>query len=168
MADTALQRQRIIDQRRKRPHHGHAQHRFIVTPFVFVPNSASAKGAPLRPGAGTVAIANALGNSIGAPPNNQTFDFAFRPALSGGGLLIGHGYVSSINGGGPIAPMIAGTAVGGNPGPVLELDSSIVDANGQSYAVLEVHPDDKGQLTDKTPINIVHGDATPSTTPAVG
>jgi hypothetical protein len=142
-------------------------------PFPVPHSVALQAGALSRPGPGTTMIANALGTSTGAPPNGATFDSCFRPSLSGLSLLLGHGYVSSTGGDGPHAPLINGIAIGGTALAPLTLDPSEVNADTQtSFAVLQVTPDAKGQITAASALQgleIVHSkDASPGTLATLG
>jgi len=126
-------------------------------------------GTAARPAPGTYVTSNRYGQSTGAAPSGGAFDFCFRPSLGAMKLAIGHGYVSSVNGDGPHAPTIDGAVLGGTKPAQLKLDPSQVNDNGESFAVLEVHPDDKGQITAQTKLEIVHSkDASPSVAPGLG
>jgi len=121
-----------------------------------------------RPAPGTSVIANDMGHSHKANPQSRAFDFAFKPSLNGTSLIIGHGYIQSLAADGPHAPTINGRPIGGTPGPVLALDPSIVSANGESYAVLNVVPDAKGQITAKNVPTITHSAITSSNVATLG
>jgi hypothetical protein len=119
-------------------------------PYISDPPAAATLS---RPAPGTMVTSNAMGDSVAAPAPSPSFDFAFRPSLTGGQLFIGHGYISSTQGDGPHAPVIDDVAIGGQVPALLELDPSEVNPPtgtnpfGTSYAVLQVIPDAKGQIT---------------------
>ena len=120
--------------------------------------------ASVQPGAGTRLTVNALGHSTGAPPRGQTFNHPFRPFLGSASLTFRLGTVQSLAGIGPIEPKIKvnGQLVpmsekDGNTPAALFLGGLTPNADGISYAALEVTPDEKtGELTKDSRVEIVH------------
>jgi len=107
--------------------------------------------APLRAGAGTRLTSTTIGQAIAVPSRGPRLGVAFRPSLNQGGISFSSGYVAGrmpTIGGTPIAP------VKGAP-PVLKLDPAIVNARGESWVCVEVHPDARGLLPAESAVEIV-------------
>jgi hypothetical protein len=129
-----------------------------------------------QPGAGALVTANDLGFGFSGKGGGATFDHPFRPALSGKNINFKIGLVRSLNGVGPIQPTIK---VGGQQVPMsgkngntrtpLVLDPGMQNADGVSWAVLEVSPDPtSGELIQGALCQLVHGVTTTSTDPNLG
>jgi hypothetical protein len=144
-------------------------------PFPSQPTPAAAIVPSPRMGAGTRLTSNYLGYVISASSGGETFDHPWRPALGGGRLTLRPGTVGSLGGDGVYEPKIkVGGALVPMSGderhgvPALVLEPGVANAAGESWAVLEVEPDSKGELVKKSRIEIVHT-ATPfSHTPTLG
>lgn len=125
---------------------------------------ASVIGRP-RPGVGTRLSFNSLGYSISANATGSTYAHPWRPSLAARGVQLALGLVdgrqATINkvpiGGGPNVPQ-----------PVLTLDPSMANDNGESYVCVQVHPDANGALPANSPIEVVHMTDWRSIDPNVG
>lgn len=128
-----------------------------------------------RPGDGTRITVNALGHSTSAPAGGATFNHPFRPAFGAGSVTFRLGTVASLAGGGPLEPKIRvnGQLVpmsgkdGISPAP-LALRANVANSDGISWAALEVHPNDKGELMKDSNVEIVHTATPISHTPNIG
>jgi hypothetical protein len=118
---------------------------------------------PVQPGVHTRLTVNSTGFSTGAPVAGPTFNHPFRPALGANSLTFNLGTVASLAGDGPLEPKITvnGERIrmsgknGSSPVP-LKLSADIANSEGVSWAALEASPDDKGELTKDSKIEIVH------------
>jgi hypothetical protein len=128
-----------------------------------------AAASPPRPGAGVLLTVNpTMGFSFNAPRKSETFKHNFRPFLSALGLRISYGTV------GAIEPTIGDTpASKGTPAAkgarmsqsILKLNPSEVNADGESWACVEVEPNEQGLLTAKTRVEVIHTKAPNDFTP---
>ena len=128
-----------------------------------------------QPGTHTRLTMNALGHATGAGLGGATFNHPFRPALSSGRVSFQLGTVTSLAGDGPLEPKIK---AGGQGAPMSGLDgitptplalrADVANSEGISWAVLEVYPDDTGELTKDSKVEIVHSAETVSHTPDLG
>ncbi|HSI10716.1 MAG TPA: hypothetical protein VK961_01670 [Chthoniobacter sp.] len=116
-----------------------------------------------QPGTGTRLTVNALGHATGATPGGATFNHPFRPALSAGRITFQLGTVTSLAGDGPMEPKIKVNGqlvpMSGKDGitpAALALSAEVANSDGISWAAMEVHPDDKGELTKDAKVEIVH------------
>lgn len=113
-----------------------------------------------RPGDGTRLSVNFFGSVYSAPDQGATFDHPWKPALGARQLRFTVATVSgndviipAIKLGGQLVPMNGGKSGGA---PALLLDPGQVNDDGVSFAVLEVEPDAKGELTKDARVEIVH------------
>lgn len=141
---------------------------------MILPPAPTTSPAPmLRPqrGAGTrITDFGALGFSVSADRGGASFGHPWKPFLGGLRLQFNLGLVTA---GAVVVPTIkAGgkrVALNATPAPALVLNPSLVNGNGESYAVLEVVPDAQGNLTKDSRVEIVQSDSSaPSLDPALG
>ena len=76
------------------------------------------------------------------------FQHPFKPFLAAGYVTFLQGTVDTFT------PKIGGKPIG-DPNARLKLEPAKVNANGESWAVLEVEPNDQGTLDEKSRIEIV-------------
>jgi hypothetical protein len=130
----------------------------------------------VMPGAGMEMAVNAMGASLSAPRRSANFNHPFLPMFGGKSLTFLVGTVRSVNGIGPIIPTIQ---VGGDPVPMngnggnsytpLALDPGKQNADGVSYAVLQVTPDAKsGELLTGSVCEIIHDSQATNIDPVTG
>lgn len=113
-----------------------------------------------RAGAGVLLTVNpAMGFSFNAPRKSESFRHNFRPFLSALGLRISFGTV------GAIEPTIGDTpATKNTPAAkgarmsqsILKLNPSEVNADGESWACVEVEPNEQGLITAKSRVEVIH------------
>lgn len=122
-----------------------------------------AGGVMTRPAEGTRVTVNALGRAVDANAGGASWNHAWRPFLSGGTVTFTLGSVQSFAGPAPIEPTILAGGqrlpMSGKEGTVptpLALDATVATAAGVSYAALEVHPDDNGELQLDALVQIIH------------
>lgn len=112
----------------------------------------------LQPGVGTLLSSTAHGFIISSPRSGMSFNHPWTPLLvgadSGVGLRLSRGIVDGFE------PKIDGEPMSGLDGqlpPILKLNAGEINAKtGESWAVLEVTPNDKGVLDKDSKIVIVH------------
>ncbi len=105
-----------------------------------------APSAPLRAGANVRIGRNALGFWMQGPGGGEGFSHPFTVTLSGSGARVSRGLILANI---AVEPLIGKTPVSGGAGkpqPVLQLDSSLVNANGESWVCVQVKPDEEGKL----------------------
>lgn len=120
------------------------------------------------PGVGTRLTANEAGFSYSAPVAGGQFAHPWKPSLGGFFLRFNRGIVQGEQ---VREPRIGGVPMSGGPGvpqPALKLEPGKANANGESYAVLEVEPNEKGVLDGKSRVEIVHSTLTNSHGPKIG
>jgi hypothetical protein len=123
-----------------------------------------------HPGDGTGLTSNIIGQALRKQGGGQVFNHPWRPFLSAGKVLFNRATIASFAGEGPIEPKIAGVPMSGKDGntPTL-LDLKGGGKGDVSFAVLEVTPNDDGELMKDSKIEIVHSDnATASHTLDIG
>lgn len=124
-----------------------------------------------KPGAGVMLTSTAVGFCYSAEQSGSSFDHAWRPFAQAKAVTFNLGTVQSLAGDGPLEPKIADKPMSGKDGKSPErllLDPSVANADGVSFVVLEVHPNDKGELTKESKIELVHSLETISRTADVG
>ncbi len=104
---------------------------------------------PAQPGAGLEMITNRLGTAYSAPRSVSRYGHPWTPSLSSKTLTLSWGLVN-----GTITPKIGDLPMT-DPKAVLKLSADKVNANGESWAVLEVEPNADGLLDAKSRIEIV-------------
>lgn len=121
------------------------------------------QGPNLQLGFGTRATANALGFSLSVPQGGAVFDHPWRPALGGLKLKLRPGRIYSTGGDTLIEPVIksGGRTVpmsgdARNAAPFLELDPGVANSAGESWAALEVVPNEAGEITKDARVEIIH------------
>ena len=115
-----------------------------------------------RPGTGTRTIVNSLGSVLSAVPAPRALALCWVPRLNGNGIAFSRGLVEGIT------PKIGQVKITDNPPPVLELKRDQVNADGESWACLEVEPMPTGALGPLSRVEIVHGNNPFSGDPKVG
>jgi len=116
----------------------------------------------LQPGKGTLLTSTANGFSIANPRAGVSFNHPWRPVLvgsgTGAGLRIARGVVD-----GKYEPKINDKLMSGETGelpPILTLSASEINqATNESWAVLQVTPNAKGQIDEKSKVEIIHAAA---------
>ena len=102
-----------------------------------------------RPGSGVRLTTNALGTTYAVPGGSPNYRHPFKCYLGAGVVQIRPGLVEGV-----FTPKIGGKPMT-DAGVVLKLDAKKVNGNGESWAVLEVEPNEEGILDDKSRIEIV-------------
>lgn len=110
------------------------------------------------PGNGTRLTAyDAIGFAIGAPRGGSSFGHPWKPFLGGSRLQFTPGMIMSA------ALRVPGIKVGGRlvrldaeTAPALVLTPDKANADGESFAVIEVEPNDAGDITPESRVEIVH------------
>lgn len=149
-----------------------------MNPWSF-PRHRDAQPAPspilTQPGTRTRLTVNALGHATGASPGGTIFNHPFRPALSAGRITFQLGTVTSLAGDGPLEPrikvngqLVPMSGKDGRTPAALAINAGLANEDGISWAALEVHPDDKGELTKDSSVEIVHTATVVSHTTDVG
>lgn len=119
-----------------------------------------------QPGNGVRARVTPTGWSLSAPAASRLFRHPFRPLLGANQVRFSLGLVD-----GMWEPKIGGVPISGDANgavPALKLLPNVANENGESWACLEVEPDEKGELNSQTRIEIVHSNQPVSLDPAVG
>jgi hypothetical protein len=116
-----------------------------------------------QPGVNTRLTVNALGHATSATPGGPTFNHPWRPALSALRITFNLGTVASLAGDEPLEPKIKVNGqlvpMSGKDGitpAALALEPGVANADGISWAALEVHPNDSGELLKDAKVEIVH------------
>lgn len=130
----------------------------ILEPMITVlkpqPEPEPAKRIPgPQPGTGTRLTSNALGYAISASPGGRGFTHPFTPQLGVGWISFSIGLVEGRE------PTIGKVPISGAAGvipPRLMLKPGVANADGQSWACLEVEPDADGILTPESRRELVH------------
>lgn len=120
----------------------------------------------IRPTEGARVTVNRLGRAIGGNPGGASWNHPWRPFLAGRSITFTLGSVQSLAGPQPLEPTILSNGQqlpmsgkdGSVPTPLL-LDTSVANANGESWAVLEVHPDGNGELQVDSLVQIIHSNS---------
>ncbi|EDY16676.1 hypothetical protein CfE428DRAFT_5789 [Chthoniobacter flavus Ellin428] len=129
-----------------------------------------------RPAEGTRVTVNALGRAVDANAGGAAWNHAYRPFLAGQSMTFTLGFVQSFAGATPLEPVITSNGqtlpMSGKDGTVptpLALDPSIANADGVSWAALEVSPDPAtGELFADSLAQIVHTATPVSHAPNLG
>lgn len=109
-----------------------------LPPFLFdqqEPQDA-ARRAMTRAGRNVRITANEMGESLSAQSGGQSFAHPWKPTLGPRGVSLSAGYVESLQ------ARIGTVPLGGDPAlgksaPLLALDKSVANANGESWACVE-------------------------------
>lgn len=135
----------------------------MITPSNANSGSREPLSPPARPGTGLLLTSTAVGAALSAPPAGSVFDHAWRPFPRAQAVAFNLGTVQSLAGDGPLEPKISVNGqlvpMSGKDGksPVaLALDAGVANEDGISFAVLEVEPNDDGELLKASRIEIVH------------
>ena len=110
----------------------------------------------IRPGAGTLIGSTPLGFFVSNPHSGMSFNHPFRPVLVGSGTEPGLRFAPGVVDG--FEPKIGGkpmSGTGGDLAPILKLSGASA-ATTESWAILQVTPNDKGLLDKESKIEIVH------------
>jgi hypothetical protein len=122
-------------------------------PFIKAKPLPPPKPSATRPGFGLRLTVNALGTLYSTIAPAPAFDHPFRPTLGRDGVRFQLGLVEQLE------PKIGDVPISGDARqdqPALSLKASVANQNGESWAMLEVEPNDVGLLTPKSRIEIVH------------
>jgi hypothetical protein len=116
-----------------------------------------------RPSDGVRVTVNSLGRAVDATGSSPTWNHPWRPFLAGNSVTFTLGSVQSFAGTGTLEPVIDSNGqklpMSGEDGTAptpLALDAVVANDDGVSWAVLEVHPDDNGELQQTSPVQIIH------------
>lgn len=135
-------------------------------------NQSAGRQSPVRPGSNSLITRTPFGTVINGRPHASAFGHPFQPFLSGTSIRFSAGYVNS-----EFVPIIRTkegknvpmTGDDKNAAPALDLDPKIVNQTlQQSWACLEVTPNNDGSLDKKSLVQIVHRNAPTSVDPKVG
>jgi len=115
----------------------------------------------LRAAPGTLLTANTRGFAVANQNTGMSFVHPFRPVLVGSDTGVGLRFTRGLVDG--FEPKIGAEPMSGTLGklpPILALSPSAVNAaTGESWAVLEATPNDKGVIDVNSKLVIIHGSA---------
>lgn len=129
--------------------------------FAFRDDRAATPVMQPRPGTGAQLTSSALGFSYAATDGVVSYRGRFRPALAAQGIRFSRGLVEG-------REATIGKLPLSDPKAVLALKPGIENAQGESWACLEVVPDAEGRLLPDARREIVHSDSPVSLDPALG
>ncbi len=135
-------------------------------PYLFAAEDTSgAHDLRPQPGRGTRLTINSLGQCVSVATPAASFAHPFTPSLATKSISFSKGLVDSFE---PTIKKIPISGADGVPQPALLLDPKNANANGESWACLEVEPNDQGVLTKDSRLEVVESNNPVSIDPKVG